>query len=43
MRILVVEDQPKMAHFIRKGLIEVGYATDVAESITTAESFSAQS
>lgn len=43
MRILVVEDQPKMAHFIRKGLMEVGYATDVAESIAAAESYSAQS
>lgn len=42
MRILVVEDQPKMAHFIRKGLGEVGYAADVAESAAAAESYSAQ-
>lgn len=43
MRILVVEDQPKMAHFIRKGMLEVGYAVDVAESVAAAESYSAQS
>lgn len=42
MRILVVEDQPKMAHFIKKGLNEVGYAVDVAESVAAAESYSAQ-
>jgi two-component system copper resistance phosphate regulon response regulator CusR len=42
VRILVVEDQPKMAHFIKKGLSEVGYATDVAESAAAAESYSAQ-
>lgn len=43
MRILVVEDQPKMSQFIKKGLSEVGYAVDVAESASTAESYSAQS
>ena len=42
MRILVVEDQPKMAGFIKKGLNEVGYATDVAESVAAAESYAAQ-
>ncbi|MCK4659014.1 MAG: response regulator transcription factor [Phycisphaerae bacterium] len=30
MRILVVEDNPKMARFIRQGLAETGYAVDVA-------------
>lgn len=37
MRILVVEDQTKMAQFIRKGLTEVGYAVDLAEAGGTAE------
>ena len=32
MRILVVEDNPKMAHFIRQGLTEYGYAVDLAGS-----------
>lgn len=31
MRILVVEDERKVASFIRKGLKEEGYAVDVAE------------
>ncbi|HEY8270830.1 MAG TPA: response regulator transcription factor [Pseudobdellovibrionaceae bacterium] len=43
MRILVVEDQVKMANFLKKGLNEVGYAVDIAESGTSAESFMAQS
>lgn len=42
MRILVVEDQIKMANFLKKGLHEVGYAVDVAESGSDAESFVAQ-
>lgn len=42
MRILVVEDQAKMANFLKKGLNEVGYAVDVAESGTSAESYMAQ-
>lgn len=42
MRILVVEDQAKMASFLKKGLNEVGYAVDVAESGSAAESFMAQ-
>lgn len=37
MRILVVEDQEKMAQYLRKGLNEVGYAVDIAEAGTTAE------
>lgn len=43
MRILVVEDQSKMANFVKKGLTEVGYAVDVAESGAAAESYMAQS
>lgn len=31
MRILVVEDEPGVAHFLRQGLTESGYAVDVAE------------
>jgi len=31
MRVLVVEDEPKMARFLRRGLEEEGYAVDVAE------------
>lgn len=42
MRILVVEDQIKMANFLKKGLNEVGYAVDVAECGSAAESFMAQ-
>jgi DNA-binding response OmpR family regulator len=42
MRILVVEDQVKMANFLKKGLNEVGYAVDIAESGTSAESYMAQ-
>lgn len=43
MRILVVEDQVKMANFLKKGLNEVGYAVDLAECGSTAESYMAQS
>lgn len=42
MRILVVEDQAKMASFLKKGLQEVGYAVDIAESGSAAESYMAQ-
>lgn len=42
MRILVVEDQAKMANFLKRGLNEVGYAVDVAETGIAAESFMAQ-
>ncbi|XGC79768.1 response regulator transcription factor [Bdellovibrio bacteriovorus] len=42
MRILVVEDQAKMANFLKKGLNEVGYAVDIAESGGAAESYMAQ-
>jgi DNA-binding response OmpR family regulator len=30
MRILVVEDEAGIAHFIRQGLTEAGYAVDLA-------------
>lgn len=30
MRILLVEDEPGIAHFVRQGLTEAGYAVDVA-------------
>src|SRR5438093_1583443 len=30
MRVLVVEDEPGIAQFIRQGLSEAGYAVDVA-------------
>lgn len=42
MRILVVEDQTKMANFLKQGLNEVGYAVDIAESGSAAESYMAQ-
>lgn len=32
MRILVVEDHPKMCEALRKGLTELGYAVDVAQT-----------
>lgn len=38
MRILVVEDEKKMAQFLKKGLNEVGYAVDTTENGSTAES-----
>ena len=37
MRLLVVEDQKKMAGFIKKGLTEAGYVVDLAETGATAE------
>jgi DNA-binding response OmpR family regulator len=42
MRILVVEDQIKMAQFVKKGLSEVGYAVDIAETGASAESLVAE-
>lgn len=42
MRILVVEDQAKMANFLKRGLKEAGYAVDVAETGSAAESFSSE-
>lgn len=43
MRILVVEDQAKMSAFLKKGLTEVGYAVDIAESGTAAEALVSES
>jgi two-component system, OmpR family, copper resistance phosphate regulon response regulator CusR len=43
MRILVVEDQIKTSQFVKRGLNEVGYSVDVAESGSAAESFMASS
>ncbi|MGZ3689751.1 MAG: response regulator transcription factor [Bdellovibrionota bacterium] len=37
MRILIAEDQKKMAGFLKKGLTENGYTIDVTESGETAE------
>ena len=42
MRILVVEDQPKMASFIKKGLNSQGYLVDISESGMGAESLMAE-
>ena len=38
MRILIVEDQPKMASFIKKGLAAHGYIVDTSETGMGAES-----
>lgn len=38
MRILIVEDQPKMASFIKKGLSAQGYIVDTSETGMGAES-----
>lgn len=37
MRLLLVEDQKKMAGFIRRGLSDAGYSVDVAETSAAAE------
>jgi DNA-binding response OmpR family regulator len=42
MRLLVVEDQKKMAGFLRKGLTEAGYSVDHAESGAAAEALVAE-
>ncbi|MGE3973952.1 MAG: response regulator transcription factor [Bdellovibrionales bacterium] len=42
MRLLVVEDQKKMASFLKRGLEEVGYSVDIAESGGIAESLVAE-
>lgn len=36
MRVLVVEDEAKIANFLRKGLLENGFAVDMAETKTQA-------
>jgi two-component system copper resistance phosphate regulon response regulator CusR len=42
MRILVVEDEKKIASFIQKGLAEQGYSADLAQSGSAAEVMSAE-
>ena len=42
MRILVVEDEKKMSGFLKKGLQESGYNTDVAESGSAAETLASE-
>ena len=42
MRVLVVEDQEKMSSFLKRGLNEVGYAVDVAETGQSAESLAGE-
>lgn len=42
MRVLVVEDQRKMAKFIQKGLSEAGYSVDIAETGQSAESLAGE-
>jgi DNA-binding response OmpR family regulator len=42
MRLLVIEDQRKMASFIKRGLTESGYSVDLAETGSAGESFSAE-
>lgn len=42
MRILVVEDQRKMAGFLKKGLSEAGYSVDLAETGAAAESLASE-
>ena len=42
MRLLVVEDQKKMAGFLKKGLSEAGYSVDLAETGSAAEALVAE-
>lgn len=42
MRLLVVEDEKKMAGFLKKGLMEAGYSVDVAASGSSAELLAAE-
>ena len=42
MRILVVEDNPKMSAFLLKGLTESGHQVDLAESGTSAEALTSE-
>lgn len=42
MRLLVVEDQRKMAGFLKKGLSEAGYSVDLAESGAAAETLAGE-
>ncbi len=42
MRLLVVEDQEKMAEFLKKGLGDAGYSVDIASTGSQAESLCSQ-
>jgi len=42
MRVLVVEDQRKIAQFIKRGLGELGYAVDVADTGSAAATLAAE-
>jgi two-component system, OmpR family, copper resistance phosphate regulon response regulator CusR len=42
MRLLVVEDEKKMARFLRKGLAEAGYSVDCAETGSAAEALAGE-
>ena len=42
MRILIVEDQQKMASFIKKGLVAQGYMVDISETGMGAESMTVE-
>lgn len=42
MRLLIVEDEKKMAGFLKKGLMEAGYSVDHASSGASAESLAAE-
>ena len=39
MRLLVVEDEAKLARILERGLAEEGYAVDVAGDLATAQWF----
>jgi DNA-binding response OmpR family regulator len=42
MRLLVIEDQRKMASFIKKGLSETGYSVDLAETGSAGEALASE-
>ncbi|MGE3260332.1 MAG: response regulator transcription factor [Bacteriovoracia bacterium] len=42
MRLLVVEDEKKMAGFLKKGLMEAGYSVDHAATGTSAEALASE-
>ena len=42
MRLLIVEDQVKMAEFLKKGLTDAGYSVDLAETGSSADALCSQ-
>jgi len=42
MRLLVIEDEKKMAGFLKKGLVESGYTVDTASSASAAETLASE-